>query len=90
MNMTSVIINLSPDDFRKMISEELSKVASNKNILDDAPLTINEVCSLLKISRQTLNKWRREGKLKSVKINSRVYFSKAEIVSILKYSGNEW
>lgn len=35
-------------------------------------LTINEVCELLRVSRQTVTEWMKRGKIKSLKIDRAV------------------
>ena len=45
-------------------------------------LTINDVCSLMKVSRQSVNNWRKDGLIKANNINGRVVFSEADIKAL--------
>lgn len=44
----------------------------------DSNLTIKEVCEMMKISRPTLDKWKKKG-LRFVKIEGKVYVSRADL-----------
>lgn len=47
--------------------------------MEERFLTITEVCSLMKVSRQSVNNWRKDGLIKAHNINGRVVFSEADI-----------
>jgi hypothetical protein len=44
----------------------------------------NETCKILNVSKVTLNKWDKEGRIKSLRIGSRVYYKYSEIMSSLQ------
>lgn len=46
----------------------------------------SEVCALFKISKPTLYEWVNQGRLPSVKIESRRYFKKEDIDSLVERS----
>ncbi len=49
--------------------------------------TTKELCNILHVSSQTLRNWRKERKLRVVKINNRVLYSKKDIDElIIKYT----
>jgi excisionase family DNA binding protein len=92
-----ILIPLEPEEFwaqiREIIREEVSK--SNK---ENAPLTtmetpgltekplykMQEICSMFKVTKPTIYDWIKHGKLRRVKIRSRVYFLGSEIKQLLQ------
>jgi excisionase family DNA binding protein len=91
-----ILIPLEPATFwseiRKIIQEELTRAqrAPAPALLFETPgLTqkplyrMSEVCRLFGVSRPTVYDWIRHGKLRRVKIRSRVYFLGAEIDQLL-------
>jgi len=79
---------------RQIIKEEVrlsKKEAKDGILLTETPgLTqkplykINELCSLFNISRTTIYDWVKHGKLRRVKIRSRVYFLGTDVQELLK------
>lgn len=65
--------------------EKVSEVKKNKfervsnHQSDNDLLTIDETMKFLSVSKPTLYKWKKEGKLKSYGIGKRVYYKKSEI-----------
>ncbi len=53
---------------------------SSSNLAENALLSAHETCELLKISRSSLWKHTKSGKLKSYGIGNRVYYKKEEIL----------
>lgn len=45
--------------------------------------TINEVAELLKVTRNTINNWRKKGIIEAIKINTRVLIRKEEVERLL-------
>lgn len=94
---TPFLIPLSPGDFwlrmRTIVREEIAAYA-NKNSgtsfmetpgLVEKPLyKMQEICLLFRISKPTVYEWIKSGKLKKVKINSRVYFLGGNIRELLR------
>ncbi len=66
---------------RNVIREELKEFRNNKE--EDELLKANEVCSYLKISKVTLYKWLREGKISGYYLATRLFFWKSEIIKAL-------
>jgi excisionase family DNA binding protein len=79
---------------RQIIKEEVKlshKETKDAGLLIETPgLTqkplykINELCSLFNISRTTIYEWVKHGKLRRVKIRSRVYFLGTDVQELLK------
>jgi excisionase family DNA binding protein len=82
--MNSLItIQMSPEELRSMIREEVSKVQVAIPT-EDTNITVKEAAQLLKVSTRTIVSWMDEGKLTRKKIGSTVRISKKEVQSILK------
>lgn len=79
---------------RQIIKEEVSRVSKETNpetaIMQTPGLTqkplykISEVCQLFKVSRTTVHDWVKHGKLRKVKVRSRVYFLGNDIQQMLQ------
>jgi excisionase family DNA binding protein len=93
-----ILIPFEPDEFwsqiRLIIREEVERNKATKaiteNILETPGLTekplfkIEEVCSLFKVTKPTIYDWIKHGKLKRVKIRSRVYFLGSDIRQLMQ------
>jgi excisionase family DNA binding protein len=93
---TPILFPYEPEEFwksiRLVIREELKQVGSQKPAtltfetpgLTYKPLyKITEVCELFHISKPTIYDWVRHGKLKPLKIRSRVYFLWQDIQQLM-------
>lgn len=79
---------------RKIIQEEVGQAqkssAAEPGIMETPGLTekplykIAEICKLFNISRTTVYDWVKHGKLRRVKIRSRVYFLGCEVKQLLE------
>jgi excisionase family DNA binding protein len=82
------------NQIRQIIKEEVNR--ANMEKLPDTSLTdtpgltqkplykINEICSLFKVSKPTIYDWVKHGKLRRVKIRSRVYFLGSDIQQLIQ------
>lgn len=52
----------------------------------ESPISIDEACTLLRISRPTLNTWRARGLIRAHQIGRRVYLFKSELLKALEQS----
>jgi len=93
-----ILFPFEPSEFwqqiRQIVKEEVN--LSNKNTINKVSLIetpgltekplykIEELCSLFKISRTTIYDWVKHGKLRRVKIRSRVYFLGKEVQELIK------
>ena len=92
------LIPFEPEEFwdriRIIIREEVSKhhtkSQADSSLMETPGLTekplykIQEICSLFKISKPTIYDWIKHGKLKRVKIRSRVYFLGSDIRQLMQ------
>ena len=94
MNETPMLFPITPTEFWKQIrttidevfSEKLSQqlqLQTNPHIPEKALLKATDVCKIFQVSRPTLYEWLKQKKLKSFKINSRRYFSRADIEAVI-------
>lgn len=93
-----ILIPFEPEEFwaqiRVIIREEVSRnqkeLAVQASIMDIPGLTekplykIQEICSLFKITKPTIYDWIKHGKLKRVKIRSRVYFLGSDVRQLMQ------
>lgn len=56
----------------------------NDHLPDKALLKASEVCQIFQVSKPTLYGWMKEDRLKSFKIRSRRYFSRADIEAVIR------
>ena len=60
--------------------------AGGQNIHRGALLKVNEVCSIFRISKPTLYEWMNNGKLPSIKIESRRFFQLEDVEKLIEGS----
>lgn len=92
-----MLIPVNLDEFwtkvREIIREEVSvnsKTGSTFPVIMEVPgltekplFKIQEVCALFKVTKPTIYDWIKHGKLKRVKIRSRVYFLGSDIRQLM-------
>ena len=93
-----ILIPFEPEEFwaqiRQIIREEVSKNKKEQPVfaslvetpgLTEKPLfKMQEICSLFKITKPTIYEWIKHGKLKKVKIRSRVYFLGSDVRQLMQ------
>ena len=93
-----ILIPFEPEEFwaqiRLIIREEVSRNQKERPVLTsimetpgltEKPLyKIQEICSLFKVTKPTIYDWIKHGKLKRVKIRSRVYFLSSDIKLLMQ------
>jgi excisionase family DNA binding protein len=65
------------------LEETIKKILSEEQT--EKLLSSSEVCSLLKISKPTLNAWSRDGRLTQYRIGKRVYYKYGEVLSSMQH-----
>ena len=94
MQETPMLFPITPTEFWKQIrttieevvTEKLSQplpLQTNPHLPEKALLKAADVCTIFQVSRPTLYEWLKQEKLKSFKIKSRRYFSRADIESVI-------
>ena len=80
-----IFINLEIEDFenliRNCIREELKEMTNHGENTD--LLKANEVCEHLRISKVTLYKWMKQGKITGYHLGTRLFFKKTEVDNAL-------
>jgi len=75
------------NEFVTLISTKLNSpnqtMSSSYHYEENKFMKIIDVCSALSISKPTLNSWVDKGVLRRIKIQSRVYFDRKEVMSLL-------
>ena len=98
LNQVPILFPYAPAEFweqlRYVIREEINQAKKSKNDLTgisgvagltEKPLyRIDEICLLFEISRPTVYEWIRDGKLRRIKIRSRVYFLASDVKQLLQ------
>jgi len=91
-----IFFSYDPEEFleelRKLIREECRCALSifqskNENVsnrsTENELMKVRELCQFLKVSKPTIYDWIKCGKLRPIKIQSRVYFLRKEIDQLL-------
>ena len=91
MDNQRLIVTLNVQELKGLIREALEdfslKSSDDKSIVEqnNELLTRIELCNLFQVSTTTIDKWRRYGLLPpEIKISSRVYFNRNEILKLLR------
>jgi excisionase family DNA binding protein len=81
-------------EIRQIIREELNKIEKEKqatgSVLETPGLTykpllkIPELCALFHVTKPTIYEWIKMGKIKPVKVRSRVYFLWQDVQQLMK------
>ncbi len=93
-----ILIPFEPEEFwqqiRLIIREEVARneemKPANGNVMETPGLTekplfkMEEICNLFKVTKPTIYDWIKHGKLRRVKIRSRVYFLGSEIRQLMQ------
>ena len=83
--MQLTILQIEVDELRAIIRVCISEAFAKQAELRPSSklIKIDEVCSLLRVSRVTINKWKKEGKLPYHRISNRIFFKESEILTAL-------
>ena len=96
MQETPMLFPMSSVEFwkqMKSIMEEVVEQKLNASIRKELPpshlpekalLKATEVCAIFQVSKPTLYEWMKQDKLKSFKIKSRRYFTRADIEAVIR------
>lgn len=83
-NEKQIFTNISEDRFKELIREvvrdEITQL--NRNETEDL-IKAKDVCDYLQVSKVTLYKWLKQGKVTGYYLGSRLFFKKSEIKNAL-------
>ncbi len=98
-NNIPILLPYEPADYwkrmKELVHEEVKAVLKNKedlssihvNGLTEKPLfKVSELCTIFKVSKPTIYEWIKAGKLKPLKIRSRVFFLGRDIRQLMEPS----
>lgn len=84
---TTLTINISIDELRELIADEIGKALSaNQPVADvvddtDELIKIADVAKMFKVSKVTIFKWKKQGKIPFFRISNKVYFKRSEVLA---------
>ena len=95
MNETPMLFPITPDEFWKQIRTTIEEVVTeklsqqtfsqtNSQLPKKVLLKATDVCEIFQVSKPTLYEWLKQNKIKSFKIKSRRYFSRADIEAVIR------
>lgn len=87
-----MIEGTSMEEFQRTIEEIIQKYLGQIEPLERSSfelLTRNETASLLKVSKVTLNNWKKHGILTPSSIGNRVYYIKQDVMDAIKPINNK-
>jgi excisionase family DNA binding protein len=78
---------LDPEKLKKVLVDGLLKILSP--VLTDGLMTQQEVADFYKVSKKTIVKWQKEGKIKAYAIDNERRYKKSELMDNLILMKNE-
>ena len=88
MSNTVLMTQMSHDDLKALISEAVRAAVKQAPPFavkaDDDLLKIEQVAKLLCVSISTVARWKKNGKLKFMRMGGRVYFRKVDVMESFK------
>lgn len=85
-----IISTIKIDELKEIISETVNSILSKNKYLteaeenDDELIKIEEVSSLLRVSKVTIHKWKKIGLIPFYRISNKIYFKKNEVIESMK------
>jgi hypothetical protein len=86
--MAGNIIVTTPTELQSIITDAVSKAINGTNSDTAQLLDSSEVMQLCKISHTTLQKWRNKKKIPFTKIDNKILYKKADVLTAL-YSSEQ-
>jgi len=93
MNNVQMLVPMEPDAFWQQLRTIVAEVVAEgqkhppvDNHTERPLLKATEVCDIFKVSKPTLYDWLKQGKIKSVKIQSRRYFHWNDVDELISTS----
>ena len=97
MENVQMLFPIDPAKFWSQLKSVVEEVIEQKNMTSASLpfaekyssqplLKVSEVCKIFKVSKPTIYEWLKQGKLKSVKVESRRYFLWQDIEALIESS----
>ena len=80
----SELCELIKKSVKDSFTNELKDFIKSSTKQEEKLLSIEEVCHLLKVSKVTIHKWKKQKKIISYRIGRKVYFKEYEIMNSIK------
>ena len=87
MDKNQFFINFSPDKLREIIQEcvrdEVKDLMASSSENTPDLIKAKEACELLQVSKVTLHKWHKEGRVTGYYLGTRLFYKKSELLESL-------
>jgi len=70
---------------KESFNNELKEFLKTSTKEEEHLLKIEEACELLKVSKVTIHKWKKQNKIRSYRIGRKIYFKKSELLNSLNF-----
>jgi excisionase family DNA binding protein len=91
-----LIIQVSPDELKDLIRDTIENSFKQRGSINEVAveqptlMKIEEACEFLKVSKVTIHKWKRNGRIPFHRISNRIFFKRTELLDALrKISGGK-
>ncbi len=86
-----LIIQISKDELcqilEKSVRQVLNEITTTRDKKDDPLVKIDEICNLLQVSRVTIHKWKKDGRIPFYRLSNRIFFKKSDVLQSLQTPG---
>ncbi|MEM4261092.1 MAG: helix-turn-helix domain-containing protein [Candidatus Woesearchaeota archaeon] len=85
-----ILSTITINELKEIISESVTSILCKNNYLNesvknvDELIKIEEVSSLLRVSKVTIHKWKKMGLIPFYRISNKIYFKKNEIIESMR------
>ena len=80
----SELLELIKKSVAESFDTELKTFLKNSMKEEEQLLKIEEACVLLKVSKVTIHKWKKQNKIRSYRIGRKIYFKKSELMNSIQ------
>ena len=85
----SELLELIKKSVAESFDNELKTFLKNSMKEEEQLLKIEEACVLLKVSKVTIHKWKKQNKIRSYRIGRKIYFKKSELMNSIQVPKNQ-
>ena len=85
----SELLELIKKSVAESFDNELKTFLKNSIKEEEQLLKIEEACVLLKVSKVTIHKWKKQNKIRSYRIGRKIYFKKSELMNSIQVPKNQ-
>jgi excisionase family DNA binding protein len=75
------IIDLTVTEFREILKESIQVLQPDESNKPTELLTLAEAAAFLRVSKVTIHKWLKEGKISTIRMGTRLRFKKDQLLS---------